>query len=86
MDSPDQKNVKQQEKDEEDDFAAFGKSLMIDGNGAMTLGIPETSSSSSSSIDNPKLRPTTDKSTDLSTILQEKAKSTNRNIDPRTHG
>ena len=84
MDSPDQKNVKQQEKDEEDAFAAFGKSLMIDGNGAMTLGIPETSSSSS--IDNPKLRPTTSKSTDLSTILQEKAKSTNRNIDPRTHG
>lgn len=75
--------MKLQEK--EDPFVAFRKSLMIDGNGAMTLGIPETSSSSSS-IDNPTLRPTTAKSTDLSTILKQKAESTNRNIDPRTHG
>ena len=73
--------MKLQEK--EDPFDAFGKSLMIDGNGAMTLGIPETSISS---IDNPTLRPTTAKSTDLSTILKQKAESTNRNIDPRTHG
>jgi hypothetical protein len=47
------------------------------------LGIPETSISS---IDNPTLRPTTAKSTDLSTILKQKAESTNRNIDPRTYG